>query len=355
MTLNISFKTTLYKILIATLLIIAIGITGCNDVEQTPSESQKLTIYSQRHYPADKKLIEMFEAKTGIKIDWVKGKADELIRRIETEGELSPADMLITVDAGRLWRAREKGLLQPVTTPALTANIPAGLRHPEGYWYGLTRRARVIVYAKDRVDPASLSSFEDLSTSKWKGKILVRSSNSIYNQSLLASLIAAHGEAEAKNWVDGLVSNFARAPKGNDRDQARAVAAGIGDIAIVNSYYIGMLYNAGDAGDKVVSEKIGIFFPNQEGRGTHTNASAAGITRHAKNKANAIKFLEFMTSREGQQVFADVNYEYAANPAVPPSELFKSWGTFKADPVNLELLGVHNTAAVKIMDEAGWQ
>ena len=274
---------------------------------------------------------------------------------MQIQGKNCKADVLITVDAGRLVRAKQKGLLQAVESKVLSASIPAHLRDPKGFWFGLTKRARVIVYAKDRVKPSELSTYEALTDKKWKGRVLIRSSNNIYNQSLLASIIVAGGEAKATEWAKGMVANFARSPKGNDRDQMKAIAAKKGDVAIVNTYYVGKMVNSKNAASREVAKSIGVFFPNQKGRGAHVNVSGAGVAKYARNKEAAIKFIEFLASEEAQQVFAKANYEYPANPKVHPSKLVKSWGSYKPHTINLSLLGENNKKAVAIFDKVGWR
>ena len=251
----------------------------------------------------------------------VNAKADELIQKMTQEGEQSPADVLITVDAGRLVRAKDKNLLQSIDSELLNKRVPSNLRDEDNQWFALTKRARVIAYALDRVTPAQLSTYENLAADTWKSKIL----------------------------------NMTRSPKGNDRDQIKAVVAGEGDLAIVNTYYIGKLLNSSDAAEVKAGEGIGIFFPNQEGRGTHINISGAGVAKYAPNKENAIKFIEFLASKESQEVFAKANYEYPVNAEVEPSELLQSWGTFKEDQLSLSELGRNNKKAVILFDEAGWK
>ncbi|MDA8753960.1 Fe(3+) ABC transporter substrate-binding protein, partial [Candidatus Marinimicrobia bacterium] len=310
---------------------------------------------THRHYNSDKLLFKAFTKKTGIKINVIKGSADQLIQRLQTEGENSPADILLTVDAGRLVRAKNLGLLQPVTSPLLIKQIPSEMRDLDGYWYGLTVRARALIYSKDRVKQNQLSTYEDLAHKKWRGRIVVRSSNNIYNQSLLASIIAANGELDAYKWAKSVRSNMARSPRGSDRDQARAVASGLADVAIMNTYYLGVMANSSDKKDQDVVKKIAVFFPNQKGRGTHINVSGAGITKSSKNKEKALKFLEFLTNENSQKVFSSANYEYPLKINEHNSTILKSWGQFKYDPLSLSVLGEKNTQAVKIFDRAGWE
>ena len=327
----------------------------CLIITLTSSLIAEINIYSHRHYDSDKILFSKFTEATGIEINIIKGSADQLIERLINEGENSPADILLTVDAGRLYRAKAANILEPVNSSILNKNIPHNFRDPKNYWFGFSVRARVFVYAKDRVEPSQLSTYEDLATSKWKGRIAVRSSSNIYNQSLLASIIESNGNQRAFEWAKSIRNNMARAPRGNDRDQARAVAAGLADVAIMNTYYIGKLKNSKDPKDREVADKVAVFFPNQNDRGTHVNISGGGLVKTSKNKKEAIKFLEFLSSQESQEVFGNVNYEYPINIINNKSELLKSWGNFKAHNINLSILGKNNTEAVKIFDKAGWE
>ena len=334
-----------YHFLLASLLILI----------ATAPISAQINLYTHRHYDSDKILFEKFTKETGIKINVIKGSADQLIQRMISEGKNSPADILLTVDAGRLHRAKEAGVLQSINSKTINKNVPSEMRDPDGFWYGLTVRARVIVYAKDRINSNELSTYEDLATAKWKGKIAIRSSGNIYNQSLMASLIEANGSRRALRWAMGIRKNMARAPRGNDRDQVRAVAAGLADIAVVNTYYLGILANSKEKKDRDVFNKVSVFFPNQNNRGTHINISGAGIAKYSKNKSDAIKFIEFLTSPEAQETFGKVNYEYPLFIENNKSDLLKSWGTFKADKQNLSILGIRNSEAVKLFDRADWK
>jgi iron(III) transport system substrate-binding protein len=323
--------------------------------DDSMSETQEVNVYTHRHYEVDQMLFAKFEAQTGIKVNVVNAKADELMQKMTLEGVQSPADVLITVDAGRLVRAKDKGLLQAIDSEVLTARIPLNLRDEDNQWFALTKRARVIAYDKDKTNAEQLSTYEDLTTPKWNKKILVRSSGNIYNQSLMASIIAHKGRDAAKIWGESIVKNMARSPQGNDRDQIKAVIAGEGDVAIVNTYYIGKLLNSEDPEEVKIGQRVGVFFPNQDDRGTHINISGAGVAKYAPNKANAITFIEYLASEEAQKVFASSNYEYPVNPAVEVSDLLKSWGTFKEDALPLSKLGENNKKAVLVFDEAGWK
>ncbi len=319
------------------------------------ASAQEVNVYSARHYKSDQILSDMFTRQTGIRVNVIEGDVGPLLQRLRAEGRNSPADLFITADAGNLWRAQEAGVLQPVRSAALDEAIPANLREPGGMWFGLSQRARILVYSKDRVKPSELSTYEDLADPKWKGRILVRTSSHVYNQSLLASIIAADGPEKAAAWARGIAANLARPPKGGDTDQIKAVAAGEGDIAISNSYYFARLASSSKPEDKAVVEKLGIFFPNQKDRGTHVNISGAGVTKHAPNRDNAIKLLEFLVTPEAQKIFAEANNEYPVRSGVATTAVVASWGPFKADPLNAAVLGKHQAEAVRIADRAGWR
>ncbi|WP_371257816.1 Fe(3+) ABC transporter substrate-binding protein [Synechococcus sp. PCC 7502] len=314
-----------------------------------------LNLYSARHYDTDNSIYQSFTQKTGIKINLVEADAAKLIERIKSEGANSPADVILTVDAGNLYRAQESGILQPIRSRLLETRIPANLREPSGYWFGLTKRARVIVYNKSKVNPSKLSTYEDLGSPKWRGKIIVRSSNNIYNQSLVASLVASIGAKNTETWVKGFVSNFARPPEGNDTAQIQAVASGVADLALVNTYYVIRLAKSNKPDDQEVASKIGIFFPNQNNRGTHINVSGAGVAKNAPNRLAAIKFIEHLTEYQSQQIFALSNNEYPVLRGVPIEPILGGYGQFKEDEINASELGKNNRTALQIMDRAGWR
>ncbi|MBC2580488.1 Fe(3+) ABC transporter substrate-binding protein [Clostridium sp. DJ247] len=348
--------------LLSTALLTASILAGCAGKPastDTPKEDTKkdqvVNVYSERNYDTDKKLFADFTKKTGIKVNVVEGTADELLERLAREGKDTEADMFVTSDVGRLHKAKDQGLLQSSLSDTIAKNVPENLRDKDGEWIGLTMRARVLVYAKDRVKPEQLSTYEDLTNQNWKGKVVVRSSSSVYNQSLLASFIAINGEEKAKEWAKGIVANLAREPKGNDRDQAKAIVSGVGDVAIMNTYYVGKMLNSSDAEEVKVAKNVGVFFPNQSTNGTHINVSGAGITKSAKNKENAVKLIEFLSGTEAQKLFAEANFEYPVNKDVQPAELLKSWGEFKTQNINLTKLGEYNKKAVEIMNEVGWK
>jgi iron(III) transport system substrate-binding protein len=362
-----SFILTIVIALFAALLA-ACGSGGNQENAASPSASNaasesaqpaksggEVNVYSARHYDVDNDLYQQFTEKTGIKVNVVDGSAAELIERLKREGASSPADLFITVDGGILDTAKKAGILQPMESAVLDQQVPQEYRDPENYWIGLSTRARVIVYAKDRVDPSELSTYEDLATEKWKGKLLVRSSTNMYNQSLLASLIELNGEEAAEKWAAGIVANMARDPEGGDRDQAKAVVAGVGDVAIMNTYYVGQLSASKDPEEVKVAESIGVFFPNQETTGTHLNISGAGLTKHSKNKENAMKLVEFLTSKEAQEYVSSVNFEYPVNPEAEWPELLKSWGPFKHQDIEFAAYGENNPKAVEIANKVGWK
>ncbi|PIC64334.1 Fe(3+) ABC transporter substrate-binding protein [Sporosarcina sp. P13] len=327
--------------------------------EETAKEEEKtggeVNVYTARHYDVDAILYADFEEKTGIKVNVIEAKAPELIERLKREGQNTPADLFMTVDGGILNTAKEEGLLQPVESAEIDERVPADLRDTDDQWIGLSTRARVIVYSKDRVKPEELSTYEDLATDKWKGKLLVRSSDSLYNQSLMASLIALDGEEKAKEWAQGIANNLARAPEGGDRDQARAIVAGVGDVAIMNSYYVGRMSVSDEAEDVKVFDQIGVFFPNQETTGTHINISGAGLVKHSKNKENAVKLIEYLTTVEAQEQISKENYEFPVNAEAKLPEVMASWGTFTPQKVDFADYGTYNPKAVELMNQVGWK
>jgi len=315
----------------------------------------EVNVYSARKEALIKPLLDQFEQQTGIEVNLVTGDADALIKRLEIEGINSPADMLLTVDVARLYRAREKGLLQPVESEILDGVIPGTYRDDEGYWYGLSLRSRVIVFSDSRVSASKLSTYESLTDEKWKDRLCVRSSSNVYNQSLVASLVAHHGVEATERWANGLVDNFARPPRGGDRDQIKAVAAGQCDVALVNTYYLGGMLQSDIGDEREAAEKVRLFWPNQEGRGAHVNVSGAGVTSSAQHKNDAVRLLEYLVNESSQSWYANQNLEYPIRADVPVSDTLKSWGEFKADELNLDLLGEYNAEAVRLMDRAGWK
>lgn len=321
------------------------------------ADSGKVNIYSARKEALILPLLEKFSGETGISFNLVTGKADELLKRIELEGQATPADLFITVDAGRLYRAKQAGVLQPINSDAVLSRVPENLRDVDGLWVGLSMRARPIFYSKDRVDPSSLSTYEQLAEEAWNGRICVRSSSNIYNQSLIASMIEAIGVDKTLGWAMSFVGNFARDPAGGDTDQIKSVAAGECDIGIANTYYYGRLAASNKPENQAVAVAVGVFWPNQADtdRGTHVNVSGAGITKHSKNRDNAIRLLEFLTTEDSQEWYAQVNHEYPVVPNVPLSSTLEAIGEFKADDVNMTALGANNRKAIEVMDKAEWR
>jgi iron(III) transport system substrate-binding protein len=318
-------------------------------------QEKVLNLYTSRHYQTDEALYDNFTRKTGIKINRIEAGEDPLIERMKQEGARSPADVLVTVDAGRLWRAEQAGLLQPTKSKVLDERIPASLRHPEGLWFGFSMRARPIFYAKGKVDPATIRTYEDLANPRLKGKICVRSSSAIYNLSLMSSMIAAVGPQTAEQWAKGVVANMARSPKGGDTDQLTAVAAGECDIALANTYYYVRLLKSSKPEERAVGEKIGVVFPNQGDRGAHVNISGAGVAKHAPHRDAAVQFLEYLSSPEAQAYFANGNNEYPVAGPVRDNRELAALGDFKKDSVNVSLLGRNQAAAQQIYDRAGWK
>jgi iron(III) transport system substrate-binding protein len=321
----------------------------------TAAQSAEVNVYSGRGEAFIKPLLDTFSKETGIKVNLVSGKDDALIERLKAEGAQSPADVLMTADAGRLHRAKAAGLLQAVDSPTLNAAIPAAYRDPGNQWFGLTLRARVIVYAPERVKREELSTYEGLADPSWKGRVCMRSSDSIYNQSLTAALIAHDGEAATLDWAKGVVANLARPPKGGDRDQIKAIAAGECDVSLVNTYYLAGMQNAEEPAEREAAAKVAVFWPNQKDRGAHVNVSGAGITAAAKNVAEARKLLEFLVSDEAQRWYAEVNQEYPVKAGIAISPTLRTMGAFKADALPLARLGELNAQAVRLLDRAGWR
>lgn len=316
---------------------------------------QVVNVYTTRHYQVDTMLFQEFTKRTGIHVKEVKGTAEELIERMKHEGKTSSADILLTVDGGALAFAKQHGVLQKMSTEALLHNVPREWRDQEQYWFGIATRARVIVYAKERVKQEELSTYEDLAHERWKGKVLVRSSASLYNQSMLASFIELNGQQQAEKWAQGIVQNFARPPEGGDKDQAKAIGAKIGDIAIMNTYYIGQMLNSSDPEEREIAEQLGVFFPNQLTTGTHINISGIALAKHAPNKENAVKLAEFLTSTEGQTLLVQGSYEFPVNPETKMPRLLNDWRSFEKQTIDVATLGRLHKNASDIFEKVGWQ
>ncbi|GAB6070177.1 Fe(3+) ABC transporter substrate-binding protein [Thiomicrorhabdus hydrogeniphila] len=319
------------------------------------ANAEEVNVYSARKTQLIKPLLDKFANETGITVNLITSKADALVKKLESEGRRSPADIFITTDAGRLHRAKELGLLQAAISKDSLNKVPTNLKDIDNQWLALTTRARVIVYKKDKVNPSELSTYEELADPKWKNRICIRSSSNIYNQSLVASMIAADGEEKTQQWANKFVENFARKPKGGDRDQVKAVAAGKCDIAIVNTYYLGQMLNGKDQDQVKAAQQVGIFWPNQNDRGTHINVSGIAITKSAKHIKNANKLITFLLTEQAQDWYAQSNNEYPVVANVEASDTLKSWGNFKSDSLNMSQLGINNPKAVRLMDKANWR
>lgn len=314
----------------------------------------EVNLYSSRHYDTDERLYSDFEETTGIKINRIEGNADELIERLKSEGSLSPADILLTVDAGRIWRAQQADLFQPIESPILEERIPSELQQTENLWIGFSTRARMIFYSKDRIaEPPQ--TYAELADPKYKGKVCARSSSNIYMLSLLAAQIAENGEKAAKDWAQGLYDNFAREPQGGDTDQLRAIISGECDIVLANSYYFARGIRTDVDGLSANIDQIGWVFPDQDGTGTHINVSAAGLLKNAPNKENAVKFLEYLASDSAQNYLASGNDEFPVVEGVGLSASVSTLGDFKADDLNLSALGENQAKAQEIYNMVGYK
>ena len=319
------------------------------------AQQKVLNLYSSRHYQTDEVLYSNFEKATGIKINRIEGLEDPLLERMKSEGDKSPADVLITVDMGRLLKAQEMGLFQPIKSALLDEKIPRELRSVDGTWYGFSVRARPIYYAKSKLDPKQIANYEDLADPKFKGKICTRSGAHPYMISMLSSMIAANGSEKAEAWARGVVANMARSPKGGDTDQIKGVASGECEIAVGNTYYFVRIMKSDKPEDRAIVEKVGVVFPNQGNRGAHINISGAGVAKYAPNKEAAIKFLEYLASPEAQNYFANGNNEYPVVGKVIGNTQLAALGEFKRDPLPMEMVGKNYAAASQMYDRVGWK
>lgn len=329
----------------------ALALSAC-----TPSASSNVVnVYSARHYDSDRRLYAAFEQATGIGVRVLPASAEQLIERLQAEGDATEADLVVAADAGNLWRLKNAGLLQPTTTPTLEQGVPARLRDPEGAYWGFTRRARVIIYRKDTVEPAQVASFDDLANPRFRGRIVARSSTNVYQLSTLASRIERLGADNARTWAAGVRANFARDPQGSDTDQIKAVGAGQADATLCNHYYYLRLMKSEDPTDRDIVAKTGLIFPDQAGAGTHVNISGAGITAHAKRRDNAVRLLEYLVSDEAQTLLAPLNDEFPIRPNIAPAPELAALGTFKEEEIPLDALGRHQADAARIFEEVGWR
>ena len=312
-----------------------------------------INIYSHRQPFLIQPFIDAYQAKNDVTINVIFAKRG-LAQRLQAEGRNAPADLVLTVDIARIHQFADAGLLQPVRSAILDANIPANLRADDNTWFGLSRRARVIVVSKSATDMADLQDYEDLAQPQWQGRLCSRPGSHVYNRALLGSLIHHLGPAGAKDWASSFVGNLARKPQGNDRAQVKAIWSGECDVGIINSYYFGKLLTADIPEHRAWADSVRMIFPNQSNRGTHVNISGGGVARHAKNVAAAVKFLEWLVSNEGQLLYQKVNYEFPINPAAETTGMIASWGAFKADDLALEKLPPLTQQAQKIIDATGW-
>ena len=324
---------------------------------ESSKELQEVNLYSQRHYAVDELQYENFTKLTGIKVNVTKANADELIQRLKNEGDKTQADLFITVDVGKLWQAGNMGLLQNINSDIINPGINPTLLDKNNFWIPVTYRSRILVYSNERVNKSELSTYEDLANERWKDRILVRSSSNSYNQALMSSFVANLGIEETQKWSAAIVKNFARNPKGNDRDQVKAIAAGQGDVALVNSYYIGLLLSSQNEEELKAGKSVSVFFPNQgeNQRGAHINVSGIALTKNSKNKENAIKLIKYLQTDEAQKTYVNNTYEYSVNPSISPNEIVQSWGDFKMDDLDLNLLGSKRDEAIRIFDKSGWK
>lgn len=336
---------------LAASLLSAFLLTGCGQ----SASIEEVNLYSSRNEALIKPLLDEFTESTGIKVNLLTGDGNALLQRLQNEGENTPADLFLTVDAGSLYRAKQADLFKPLTSPVLDSTVPSHLRDQDHYWHGLSMRARPVFYSLERVKPEQITDYMGLADEQWQGRICVRSSDNIYNQSLVAALIEHHGEEQIETWAKSFVNNFARKPIGGDRDQIHAVASGQCDIAVANTYYFGRMFNSDNSTDQDTTKKVGIAWPAQDSYGTHVNVSGIGLVKHASNQANALKLMEFLVQQSSQEWYAQANSEYPVNPAAPWSDTLKTWGEFKTDSLSMSVLGENNAAAVRLMDRAGWR
>lgn len=345
----------LNRVLPATLGLTALTLAACSPSPSSEANKGEINIYTARHYDADSRVYEAFTAKTGIKVNFIEMRPAEMIERLKAEGAASPADLILMADAGALWRAQQADLFQPVTSPALTAAVPAALRQADGLWYGFSRRARVIIYDKAKVKPEEVATYDALAAPRFKGKVCVRSSDNVYNLSLMAALIEHWGEEKALNWARGVVGNMARDPQGGDMDQIKAIGVGVCEVALSNTYYYLRLTQPGPELDAPLRDKTAMAFPSIDQTGTHVNISGGGVAKHAAHKAEAVQFLEFMASPEAQTLFAQYNHEFPIIASDKTPAHIAEAETFTTDPIPVETYGKNQAAAQKLFDAAKWK
>jgi len=344
------------QLLIAAALAAVLAACGQNgETPEASADASVVNLYTARHYDTDLRLYERFTELTGIRVNRIEGNADQLIARMRSEGEASPADVFVSADAGALWRAENAGLFQVANSETLNAAIPANLRDPAGRWFGFSRRARVVAYDSAKVQPAEIDTYEEIASPRFRGKLCVRSADSVYNLSLVGALIEAWGPEKAGQWVRGVVANMARPPEGGDRDQIRAVGAGVCEIALTNSYYYIRLANGDDAGDRAITERVKLGFPSLDGQGAHVNISGGGVAARSPNRENAVRLLEFLGSAEAQTLVATHNNEFPASPDVPAPAPVDAHAGFTAHPMSVALYGPRQAEAQSLMSAAGWR
>lgn len=349
-------KSKLHAAMISAFAALALAACGPSGEATKAAGEPVLNLYTARHYDADKALYDRFTQDTGVRVNLIEGSPDELIARMRSEGANSPADVFVAADAGALYRAQEAGLLQPTADSAvLNARIPSNLRAPEGQWFGFSRRARVVAYDQAKVRPDEIDTYEKLASPRFRGRLCVRSGDNVYNLSLMGALIEAWGPERARAWADGVVANMARPPEGGDRDQIRAIAAGVCEIALTNSYYFIRMANGDDAADRAVTQTVKLAFPSLNGQGAHVNVSGGGVAAHAPNRANAVRFLEFLASDPSQQTVSRMNYEFPAVPTVAVPAPVDAYADFTANPMSVATYGPRQGEARSIMSAAGWR
>lgn len=334
---------------------LALAACGQGGDQKTAAAAGEVNLYSARHYDADLKLYERFTQETGIRVNRIEGNADQLIARMQTEGANSPADVFVTADAGALWRAQNAGLFQPANSQTLNTRIPENLRAPGGEWYGFSRRARVAAYDAAKVRPEEVATYEQLASPRFRGRLCVRSGDNVYNLSLVGALIEAWGVDKTRTWVEGIVANMARQPEGGDRDQIRAIAAGVCDVALTNSYYYIRMANGDNAADKAVTETVKLAFPSLNGQGSHVNVSGGGVAANAPNRENAVKLLEFLASADSQRLVAEYNNEFPASPDVAAPAPVDAYADFQANPMPVSAYGPRQAEAQSLISAAGWR
>jgi iron(III) transport system substrate-binding protein len=330
-----------------------VALTAC--AREAPGPTRHVNVYSARHYDSDQRLYDAFEQESGVQVRVLPAAGEQLLERLRVEGDQTEADLIVAADAGNLWRLQDAGLLQAVTTPALEAGVPARLHDPQGFWWGFSKRARVIVYRKGVVDPATLTSMDDLAAPRFHGQVCARSSSNVYNLSMLSARIERLGADNARDWSRGVRENFARDPQGGDTQQIEAVAAGECQVAISNHYYLLRMINSQDPAQRAVADKVGLVFPDQAGAGTHVNISGAGVSAYAQRKTEAVQLLEFLVSDGAQRMLAPLNEEYPIRREIEPTQALAALGTFKEEDVPLAALGQHQAEAARIFEEVGWR